>query len=140
VLLGDEVNVTSRLEGLSKIYGLSAIISERTVSRAEHLFPMFELDVVMVKGRERTTRIFTLLQLLSSDPDQLARLQLAQNRFLDAYRRQHWDEAEHILAGCRELGIASLATYYSLFASRITALRHTTLPSDWDGSFAMTEK
>jgi adenylate cyclase len=138
--IGDEVNVTSRLEGLSKIYGLSAIISERTVARAEHLFPMFELDVVMVKGRERTTRIFTLLQLLSSDPDQLARLQLAQNRFLDAYRRQHWDEAEHILAGCREIGIASLATYYSLFASRITALRHTTLPSDWNGSFAMTEK
>ena len=138
--IGDEVNVTSRLEGLSKIYGLSAIISERTVARAEHLFPMFELDVVMVKGRERTTRIFTLLQLLSSDPDQLARLQLAQNRFLDAYRRQHWDEAEHMLAGCREIGIASLATYYSLFASRITALRHTTLPSDWDGSFAMTEK
>jgi adenylate cyclase len=138
--IGDEVNVTSRLEGLSKIYGLSAIISERTVARAEHLFPMFELDVVMVKGRERTTRIFTLLQLLSSDPDQLARLQLAQNRFLDAYRRQHWDEAEHMLAGCREIGIASLATYYSLFASRITALRHTTLPTDWDGSFAMTEK
>ena len=138
--IGDEVNVTSRLEGLSKIYGLSAIISERTVARAEHLFPMFELDVVMVKGRERTTRIFTLLQLLSSDPDQLARLQLAQNRFLDAYRHQHWDEAEHMLAGCREIGIASLATYYSLFASRITALRHMTLPSDWDGSFAMTEK
>jgi adenylate cyclase len=138
--IGDEVNVTSRLEGLSKIYGLSAIISERTAVRAEHLFPMFELDVVMVKGRERTTRIFTLLQLLSSDPDQLASLQLAQNRFLDAYRRQHWDEAEHILAGCRDSGIASLATYYSLFASRITALRHTTLPSDWDGSFAMTEK
>jgi hypothetical protein len=122
------------------MYGLSAIISERTVARAGHLFPTFELDVVMVKGRERTTRIFTLLQLLSSDPDQLAHLQLAQNRFLDAYRRQHWDEAEHILAGCREIGIASLATYYSLFASRITALRHTTLPSDWNGSFAMTEK
>ena len=60
--------------------------------------------------------------------------------FLDAYRRQQWNEAERALAACREVGIARLETYYSLFASRITALRDIALPSDWDGSFAMTEK
>jgi adenylate cyclase len=138
--IGDQVNVTSRLEGLSKIYGLAAIISERTLARAGHRFPMFELDVVTVKGRERATRIFTMLHLLGSDPDQLAHLQLAQKHFLDAYRRQQWDEAEHILAECRGIRIAPLDTYYSLFASRISSLRHAMLPSDWDGSFAMTEK
>jgi hypothetical protein len=44
------------------------------------------------------------------------------------------------LAACREIGIAQLETYYALFASRIAELRHAFLPSDWDGSFAMTEK
>jgi len=50
--IGDEVNVTSRLEGLSKMYGLAAIVSERTLARAKQDFPVIELDVVMVKGRD----------------------------------------------------------------------------------------
>jgi hypothetical protein len=103
-------------------------------------FPVLELDVVMVQGRARPTRIYTLLQLLGDDPGQLARLQHKQKEFLEAYRQQRWDEAERTLAACREIGIARLETYYALFASRITALRETALPPDWAGSFAMTEK
>jgi adenylate cyclase len=138
--IGDEVNVTSRLEGLSKIYGLTAIVSGRTLARTTHDFPVLELDIVMVKGRERATRIYTLLQLLGNDPEQLARLQLEHKTFLDAYRGRQWNEAEYALVACRDIGIAQLDKYYSLFASRITALREIVLPSDWDGSFAMTEK
>ena len=138
--IGDEVNVTSRLEGLSKIYGLTAVVSERTLATAKTDFPLFELDIVMVKGRARANRIYTLLQLLGDDLDQLTRLQHRQEEFLYAYRAQKWNDAERALAACREIGIAQLETYYSLFASRITALRDISLPSDWDGSFAMTEK
>ena len=138
--IGDEVNVTSRLEGLSKIYGLTAVVSEQTLATAKSDFPLLELDIVMVKGRARPNRIYTLLQLLGGDLDQLTRLQLRQEEFLYAYRAQKWNDAERALAACREIGIARLETYYSLFASRITALRDISLPSDWDGSFAMTEK
>jgi adenylate cyclase len=138
--IGDEVNVTSRLEGLSKMYGLTAIVSERTLARAKQDFPIIELDIVMVKGRERPTRIYTLQQLLGSDFDQLARLQCEHKKFLEAYRRQQWNEAERTLAACKEIGVAALDTYYSLFASRMTALREMALPSEWDGSFAITEK
>ena len=49
--MGDEVNVNPRLEGLSKIYGLTTVVSERTLAGAKQDFPMLELDVVMVKGR-----------------------------------------------------------------------------------------
>ena len=132
--------MTSRLEGLSKIYGLAAVVSERTLATAKADFPLLELDIVMVKGRARANRIYTLLQLLGDDLDQLTRLQLRQEEFLYAYRAQKWNDAERALAACREIGIARLETYYSLFASRITALRDISLPSDWDGSFAMTEK
>jgi adenylate cyclase len=138
--MGDEVNVTSRLDGLSKIYGVTTVISERTLARAKQHLPVLELDVVMVKGRGRATRIYTLLQLLGGDVDQLARLQERHKEFLDAYRRQQWNEAERALAACREVGIVRLEKYYGLFASRISALRDISLPSDWDGSFAMTEK
>jgi adenylate cyclase len=138
--IGDEVNVTSRLDGLSKMYGLTTIISGRTLARAMHDFPVLELDVVTVKGRERTTRIYTLLHLLTTDRDQLAGLESEHQKFLAAYRRQQWDEAEHAIDACRKMGIARLDTYYSLFTSRITALRQVALPNDWDGCFAITEK
>ena len=138
--IGDEVNVTSRLEGLSKLYGLAAVVSERTLASAKTDFPLLELDIVRVKGRLGATRVYTLLQLLGDDLAQLARLQHRQDEFLDSYRRQRWQNAERALAACREIGIARLETYYSLFASRIATLRDVSLPGDWDGSVAMTDK
>jgi hypothetical protein len=78
--------------------------------------------------------------LLGADAGQRARLQVRHKEFLDAYRRQQWDEAERAIAACREVGFAQLEKYYGMFASRISALRDISLPSDWDGSFAMTEK
>ena len=54
--------------------------------------------------------------------------------------RSRWDEAERALVACKEVGIGRLETYYGLFASRITALRETALPRDWNGSFVMIEK
>jgi adenylate cyclase len=67
-------------------------------------------------------------------------VQQGHKTFLDAYRRQQWDDAERALATCREIGVAQLETYYTLFAARIAELRHTSLPSNWDGSFVMAEK
>jgi hypothetical protein len=69
----------------------------------------------------------------------MARLQCEHKKFLDAYRRQQWNEAECNLAACKEVGVPALDTYYS-FASRMTALREMALPNEWDGSFAITEK
>ena len=138
--IGDEVNVTSRLEGLSKIYGVASVVGERTLAQAKRKFPVLELDNVVVKGRERATRIYTLLQILGEDLGQLKSLQYKHKEFLEAYRTQQWDEAERALVACKEVGIGRLETYYGLFASRITALRETALPRDWNGSFVMIEK
>jgi adenylate cyclase len=138
--VGDEVNVTSRLEGLTKFYGVSTVIGEATLARSGKKFPALELDVVAVKGRTRSTRIYTFLELLGHEPDRLEALQRRHGEFLAAYRGRHWDEAERLLDECRETGIARLATYYSLFEARIAALRNAPPPPDWDGSLAMTEK
>lgn len=135
--IGDEVNVTSRFEGLTKMYGLTAIAGQRALSPE---FPALEVDMVQVKGRTLPEKIYTFQQLLRAEPSQLERLQQKHGEFRAAYRNQCWDEADRLILECRNVGIVELDTCYALFASRIKALRQMSLPSDWDGSFAMTEK
>jgi adenylate cyclase len=135
--IGDEVNVTSRFEGLTKMYGVSAALGQRALSPD---FPVLELDMVQVKGRKRPEKIYTFQQLLGGEESQLQRLGHAHAEFLAAYRQQRWDEAERLIIKCRGIGITELDTCYSLFESRISSMRRASLPSDWDGSFEMTEK
>jgi adenylate cyclase len=137
--LGDEVNVTSRFEGLCKIYGVTAVVGDQVLARAKQ-FPALELDLVQVKGRRRPARIYTFLALLDADPQKTGLLETAHRQFLTAYRDQRWGEAERLLDTCRALGVAALNPYYALFGSRITALRQKSLAASWDGSFALAEK
>jgi adenylate cyclase len=136
--IGDEVNVTSRLEGLSKIYGVTAVVGEHTMAAAP--FPAFELDAVRVKGRSGSTRLFTFLALLHEETARLDRLQPIHMRFLAAYRAQRWAEAERLIAECRELDVPRLQSYYALFASRIESFRQAGLPAGWDGTFTIEQK
>ena len=110
VPLLDEVNVTSRLEGLTKLYGVTAVVGEATLMKSAKKFPALELDVAAVRGRTRSTRVFTFLELLGREPNRLEGLQRKHGEFLAAYRARQWDEAERLLAECREFGIARLAT------------------------------
>ncbi len=137
--IGDEVNVTSRLEGLTKLYGLPAVVGERTVSRCPNL-PALEIDLITVKGRARPTRIFTPADVLGLEARGIHALQPLQQEFLNAYRAQKWDETEILLAQCRKAGGDALAAYYAVFASRIKQLRETLLSAGWDGTYFMTEK
>jgi adenylate cyclase len=137
--IGDEVNIASRFEGLSKIYGVTAIAGERTVGGSGAI-PALELDLVRVKGRAQPLRIYTFLGLLDGDHNRHARLKLKHDRFLDAYRRQEWDVAEAAIGECRALGILAIDTYYSVFAARIAAFRARPPAADWDGAFTALEK
>ncbi|HLL26244.1 MAG TPA: adenylate/guanylate cyclase domain-containing protein [Xanthobacteraceae bacterium] len=137
--IGDEVNIASRFEGLSKAYGVTAIAGERTIQEGGP-FPALELDLVRVKGRGRPGRIFTPLDLLDGDRNMHARLKLKHDRFLHAYRAQDWDVAEAAIGECRALGIAALETYYSIFAARIAAFRVEPPAANWDGAFTALEK
>ncbi len=137
--IGDEVNVTSRLEGLAKLYGLSVVAGEATVNRCPSL-GILELDLIQVKGRARPTRVFALLDVLGCGEPDLMRLRPLHEKFLHAYRAQNWDECETLVAQCRKAGVTALDSYYALFAARIQNLRDVALNHDWDGAYAMTEK
>ena len=92
-VLGDAVNLASRLEGQSKTYAVPVIISEQTQRLAPD-FASLELDLIAVKGKKEAVRIFALL----GDPEVAASAGFGQLRarhlsMLDAYRAQHWEEA-----------------------------------------------
>lgn len=140
-LIGDTVNVASRLEGLTKQYGVPIAVGE---ALAQELggFALLELDRVRVVGRDTPTTIFALLgdEILKQGKAYLG-LQEMHTEMLAAYRAQDWERAEELLEQGREgyetLGIPGLA---ALFAERITGLRADPPGADWDGVFQATSK
>jgi adenylate cyclase len=137
--IGDEVNVASRFEGLTKIYGVSNVIGDHTLALAPR-FPALEIDMVQVKGRTRPTRIYTLIEPALVGWSELANLMERHHEFLRAYRQQQWDDAARLLGECRSMGVPALATCYETFHSRIALLSKSALPANWDGSFTLSEK
>lgn len=135
--IGDEVNLASRIEGLSKVYGLPIVIGESTADACGQT--VLELDLIRVKGRTKPSRLYTLPDAIMTDA-QAASLSPHHTRMLEAYRARDWDAAERAVAACREVDVAALSTFYDLYAERIAAWRGTPPPPDWDGAFTATEK
>jgi hypothetical protein len=96
--------------------------------------------MVSVKGRRLPTKIYTLIDLINADKDQIESLKQNYQAFLTAYRNQQWDAAMHLIDICHRIGVSRLDTCYALFASRIEVLRQSSLGPNWDGAFAMAEK
>lgn len=141
-LIGDTVNVASRLEGLTKLYGVPIAVGEAMAARLAGDFALLELDLVRVVGREEPARPHALLgdARLLADP---AFVRLAQNHaaMLAAYRAQDWDETARLLdasaADYAALGIEGLA---SLYRQRVAQLRLAPPGPGWDGIYTATEK
>lgn len=140
-LIGDTVNVASRLEGLTKLYGVPIAVGETLTARLGS-FALLELDRVRVVGRDRPAVISALLgdETLAAD-EEFQKLRAAHLAMLAAYRAQEWDAAEAALAAGREgyerLGIPGL---HDLFAQRIAQLRAEPPGESWDGVYQATSK
>jgi adenylate cyclase len=129
-VLGDNVNLGSRLEGLTKAYGVSIIVSEQTAKLAGDL-PFRELDRVRVKGKQEPVAIFEPIT---------AREAPAAARFADAlarYRARDWDGAETVVT---ELDADAPQSIYKLYLERIRHFREQSPPTDWDGVFTFDVK
>ncbi|MEK9753740.1 MAG: adenylate/guanylate cyclase domain-containing protein [Rhodospirillaceae bacterium] len=122
-VVGDPVNLGSRLEGANKNYGTGFILSERTRELLGHANHARELDLIRVKGKSMPTRIFELLDApppLSPFGDGLA-----------ACRRQDWAAAEAAFLSCRT--VAPDDPVPAVFLERIAYLRENPPGPDWDG-------
>jgi adenylate cyclase len=131
-VLGDAVNLASRLEGLSKLYDVTIVAGEDTAGKLPDL-PWLELDLIAVKGKREGARVHTLLgERAASDSDAYRLLRARQTEMLAAYRAQEWDRAEALLAQVRGLwsGLDGLADAY---LERIAFFRQNPPGPAWDG-------
>ena len=136
-VMGDSVNLASRLEGINKEYGTQVMISEFTYERVKEDFFCRELDAVRVKGKERPVKIFELMALRSEEDPRIAIIEpFAQG--LEQYRAKEWDRAEDSFK--EVLGISPEDAAAQLYLQRIAALRQEPPPPEWDGVFTMTKK
>lgn len=143
-VLGDTVNIASRLESLSPAYGVDLVIGEETAAGADG-FALLELDRVRVKGKAVPIRIFTGLgDRTEAEKPEFRRLKMALERMLAAYRAQDWDQAEAALVECRAAAEVyagdRLAGLWDLYAARIAAYRADPPPPDWDGVYEAKSK
>jgi adenylate cyclase len=117
-VLGDAVNLASRLEGLSKELGAAIILGPETAARIGGDFVLIELDRIAVRGRAEATAVHTILAPAArrADPD-LALLQELHPRLLAALRSGAAEPARDLLARCRTLA-PQLAPYYERLAVR----------------------
>ena len=137
--IGDDVNVASRFEGLSKVYGVPIVIGEPTVKRISDL-KTIELDIMRVKGRAHPTRIYTAADALNIEERKFSGLSAVHNAMLAAYRSQKWQDAEAAIAQCEAFAVDGLAALYRVYRHRIAEWREAPPPADWDGTFTATSK
>ena len=133
-VIGDNVNVASRLEGQSKMYDVAAIVGESTAARAPD-FAFLELDLLKVKGKTEATRIFALL---GDDALKETRgfidITARHDEFLRKYRAGDWDAADLLRRECDRMNGAGLHRLYTLYRERIAFFKQNPPPPHWDGS------
>ncbi len=136
-VIGDEVNLGSRLEGLTKEYGVELIVGENTKNALpDYVFR--ELDLVRVKGKHKPIGIYQPLALYSDvskeELEELEHYQLA----LDTYRAKNWDDAEKLFEELKQKYEAR--EVYNVYLKRLDFFRKNPPGTDWDGVFTFTTK
>lgn len=140
-LIGDTVNLASRIEGLTKYYGVSIAIGSALQSHLPQ-FATLELDRVRVFGRDAPETLYALLgeETLATDPDFVSFAQ-AHEALLAAYRARQWTKAQRSLKplakAAQQYGMVQA---HALIAERIAWFKKNPPGPAWDGVYQATEK
>jgi adenylate cyclase len=137
-VIGDTVNLASRLEGANKAYETSILVDEGTFQLAQNDVEGREIDFLTVVGKVEPVRVYEIMApagCLSAAENELRDL-FAEG--LAAYRGRDWDRSEQRLAQC--LAVVPTDGPAAVFRRRIEFLRDQPLPADWDGVWHLTDK
>ena len=138
-MLGDPVNLASRLEGQTKNYGVGIIVGEGTRNLAPE-FAALELDLIAVKGRSEAVRVYGLLGNPDMAEDAAFQELAGQHQeMLATYRSQRWQEARDLMEVCANLD-PSLDKLYDLYRDRIGQYETNSPGQNWDGVFVALTK
>ena len=130
-VIGDAVNLGSRLEGLSKVYGVDIVVSES----ARKLAPDFgwqELDRVRVKGKDQAVAIFWPVAPANRIGGETETELKAWNSFLKAYRAQDWDQCDLLMLNLLRMNAKKYL--YHLYSDRVASMRLLPFDPEWDGA------
>jgi class 3 adenylate cyclase len=137
-VMGDVVNLASRLEGANKVYGTRNLVSERTIAAAGAVVEVREIDRVVVVGHSHSEVVFEIL----GNKGELAPAEVQlRDRFaegLAAYRAQHWDEARRAFTAA--LGAVPGDGPSTAFINRLDSFAVTAPDAGWDGTWHLEQK
>ena len=139
-VIGDEVNVASRLESASKQFGVDIVASEATRAEAEG-FAWLEVDSVVFKNKTRPVGVYAL----AGDDETAAsrefqRLERAHERMMALYRRREFAAARALARELEPQAPAPLRGLYAFHARRFAGLEAQAPPESWEGTLALEEK
>ena len=141
-VLGDSVNLASRLEGQSKEYGFPIIVGSKTALAVKDKFAILELDFIMVKGKKEPEVIYAIAG--REDVVHSGRFQQLRNltiEMLACYRSRDWEGALRAIArGRRTDDAQALGLLYNLYETRIRSYQKNPPPPDWNGAYALLTK
>ncbi len=138
-VLGDAVNLSARLEGQSKNYGVDIITGPDTRDQCND-YAFLELDLIAVKGKSEAVKVYALMGDKDvAESDGFKALSNAHQALLTQYRARNWDAAKEAIEKC-EGSDGAPPGLYDLYRERIGHYMETPPPADWDGVFVATEK
>lgn len=136
-VMGDAVNVASRLEARTKYYGVGILVGESTRNAVKDVI-FREVDRIKVKGRDESVTAYEPIALESEAGGPVHEELKLWNQVLRDYRAQQWDRADVDLLNLRRQYPGR--DLYALYADRIAAFRRSPPPAGWDGVTVFDEK
>ena len=138
-VIGDPVNLASRLEGLTKEYGLELLLGESAADLISDAFHLQFVDLVRVKGKKQPIRVYTVLGAQPSPlPENLSLYATCHVEGVHSYQKGDFTSA--IASFQRGLGYVPENPLATIYISRCSNLRDHPPGADWDGVFVMTKK
>jgi len=136
-VIGDGVNVSSRLEGLTKYYGVSILVTEATKLQCKGIL-FQEIDTVRVKGKKEDLTIYQPLGVIGDCSDKEVEQVAVFNKVLKLYKEQNWQAALALISPLKEQHDST--SYYQIYFARLQAKQGEDFDPNWDGIFTHIEK
>ena len=137
-VMGDTVNMASRLEGANKVYGGRILVSEATVTRAGAAIEAREIDQVVLLGQTKPQAVFEIMGRKGELTAAQVALRTHFSEGLIAYRARRWDEARHAFTAALEAVPDDGPSM--TFIKRIDSLTAIPLDENWDGTWRLEQK
>ena len=137
-VLGDTVNLASRLEGANKFYGSRSLISETTASACAATIELREVDRLVVMGQSQPVAVFEIMGKKDELTSAQAELRQHYADGLAAYRAQRWDDAEQAFTAA--LAAAPGDGPSTAMKARVAAFRQNPPAADWDSAWHLEQK